>query len=314
MTSYGLKRMMQACLALFAAGGLVAGARDVEGKRLSVAVAEADVEAIVKVVGGNQVDSFSLFKGCILRKDLAVDASAKARLLKVDTIVWTGFFGESEAINAVLAATKDPVSVGKSPKAVGPHWINVSPGTFRTNVPFTTCEGYADPLYSAGDPFFWLNPENGSVIARNVATGLGKLLPDKQAYFHANATAFIKTLGSDIARWRLALKPLNGLRIFSAQCGWQNFSSMGGPKFLVCKATPGQLPTPKLLLDHVKQMKASIILVDPNTPPEYVAAFKEQSGLKVIEVPSSIESLQGEKSYSGLFDNLVKAIQGAVKH
>jgi len=311
MKTQGTRQWMRMCLALFAVGGLTAGAWAADEKRLTVAVTEADVEAIVKVVGGNQVETFSLFRGCILRKDLAVEPQSKSRLVKADTIVWTGFLRESEAINTVMRESS-PSSPGPMTPIV--HWIDVSPGTFRTNVPFTTCEGYADPLYAAGDPFFWLNPENGAVMARNVAKGLSKLQPGKESYFHANATAFGKALASDIARWREALKPLHGWRIFSAQCGWQNFSSMGGPKFLVCKATPGQLPNPKLLLDHVKQMKATVILVDPNTPPEYVAAFKEHSGVKVIEVPSSIEGLQGDKSYSSLFENLVKTLQGAVQH
>jgi len=311
MKIQGTKRMLQACLALFAAGSMAVGAWAADGKRLSVAVAETDVEAIVKAVGGNQVETFSLFKGCILRKELAVEPASKARLLKADTIVWTGFLQESAAINSVMHEQKTS-QAGQKPPSL--HWVDVSPGAFRTNVPFMACDGYTDPLYSSGDPFFWLNPENGSVIARNVAKGLSKLLPDKQSYFHANAAAFAKVLGGDIARWKEALKPLHGVRVFSAQCGWQNFSSMGGPKFIVCKATPGQLPTPKLLLEYVKQMKASIVLVDPNTPPEYVEAFREQPGLKVLEVPSSIEGIQGEKSYSGLFDNLVKVLQGAVKH
>ncbi len=310
MKTHWTKRMLQSCLALIAAGSMAVGAWAADGKRMSVAVAEPDVEAIVKAVGGNQVETFSLFKGCILRKDLAVEPASKARLLKADTIVWTGFLHESAAINLVM---HEPASQADH-KTLALHWIDISPGAFRTNVPFMACDGFTDPLYSAGDPFFWLNPENGSVIARNVAKGLSQLLPEKQSYFHANASAFGKALGGDIARWKEALKPLHGVRVFSAQCGWQNFSSMGGPKFIVCKATPGQLPTPKLLLEYVTQMKASIVLVDPNTPPEYVEAFREQAGIKVFEVPSSIDGIQGEKSYSSLFDNLVKVLQAAVKH
>ena len=169
-------------------------------------------------------------------------------------------------------------------------------------------------MYSAGDPFFWLNPENGAVIARNVAKGLSKASPEAEVYFHANAAGFIKGLKADVLRWRRELLPLKGVRVFSFQCGWQNFSSMGGPKFIVCKAVPGQLPAPAALLDYVTQMKAQIVLVDPNTPPEYVEACKERPGLKVLTVPSSIEGLPGAKSYGSLFDNLLKILQTTAKH
>jgi len=307
MISHATKRALRALLIVIATGGLALGVRAAEGKRIPVAVAETDVESIVEAVGGNRVETFSLFKGCILRKDLAVEGVVKARLAKAHVIVWTGFLREAEAINKVLQASTD------SP-AAPIQWLDVSPGAFRTNVPFTTCEGFADPMYSAGDPFFWLNPDNGATIAGQVATGLSKAAPEAQAYFHANAAAFIKNLRADILRWKKELKPFQGVRVFSFQCGWQNFSSMGGPKFIVCKATPGQLPTPATLLAYVTRMKAQLVLVDPNTPPEYAEACRERPELKVLTVPSSIEGIPGAKAYGNLFDNLIKVLRSTTRN
>jgi len=296
--------------ALCAAGmwmfGITASLAAPAGK-VRVAVTEPDIEIIVKAVGGNQVDTFSLFKGCILRKNLAVEPTVLDRLMKADAVVWTGFFNESAAINDAMGR---PVA-GSASKDAQVQWIDVSKGAVRANIPTSTCFGYVDPSLMAGDPFFWLNPENGATIARAAAEGLGDMKPDQRAYFLANAEAFNKDLERDIVRWKKELEPLAGLRIFSAQCGWQNFSKLGGPTFVVCKGTPGTLPTPQLLLDHVKEMKAQVILVDPNTPPEYGRAFRKDSGLKVIEVASSVEAIPGARSYSDLFDNLIKALQGA---
>jgi hypothetical protein len=101
------------------------------------------------------------------------------------------------------------------------------------------------------------------------------------------------------------------MRVFCTQCGWQNFSRIGGPSFVVCKGTPGVLPSPADLLNHLKEMKAQVVLLDPNTPPEYGKAFRQEKGLKVVEVPSSIEFIPGAKSYSALFDNLLKGLQEA---
>ena len=296
--------------ALCAAGMWMLGATaslSAPAGKLRVAVTEPDIEVIVRAVGGNQVDTFSLFKGCIFRKDLAVEPAVQGMLQKADAVVWTGFFNESAAINEVLGKP----AAGSASKDAERHWIDVSKGAVRANVPTSTCFGYVDPSLMAGDPFFWLNPENGASIARAAAEGLGDLRPDKRGTFLANAEAFQKDLERDIVRWKKELEPLAGLRIFSAQCGWQNFSKLGGPTFVVCKGTPGTLPTPQLLLDHVKEMKAQIILVDPNTPPEYGRAFRKDSGLRVIEVASSVEGIPGAQSYSALFDNLIKALQEA---
>ncbi len=304
-----LNHAWRTCLALLAMAGFAFGANQQQKEgRIAVAVAVTDLEPIVKAVGGGQVDTVNLFKGCILRKDLQVESTSKARLALSEAIVWTGFMNESAAISDVFR------TVGSAARKSGdPKWIDVSKGTVRTNQPTSTCFGSVDPAFASGDPFFWLNPENGGLIARNIAKGLGELRPSSRAMFMANADAFQKALAKDIQRWKTALKPLHGLKIFTAQCGWQNFSSMGGPQFLVCKGTPGELPSPQTLLLHIKQMKADFILVDPNTPVEYTEAFREHSNLKVIEVASSIETIRGATSYSALFENLIKALQGQAK-
>ena len=308
MITHGLKRISHSALACLAFGALALGATQPKEGRISVSVAVTDLEPIVRAVGGNQVDSISLFKGCILRKDLDVEPVAKARLVASEAIIWTGFLNESAAISTVL---REAAAV--SHKDLDLKWIDVSKGTARTNLPTSNCSGYVDAAFAAGDPFFWLNPENGGIIARHIARGLAELRPASRALFMANADSFQKALAKDIQRWKAALKPLRNLRVFSAQCGWQNFSSMGGPQFVVCKGTPGELPSPQALLAHIRAMKADLILVDPNTPPEYVEAFRERSGLKVLEVSSSIETIRGAATYSALFDNLLRVLQSQTK-
>jgi zinc/manganese transport system substrate-binding protein len=304
------RRMLFIVVAIAAVSIVAVAATSPESARLSVAVAEPNVQAIVRAVGGSHVDTFSLFKGCILRENLMVERAAEGRLAKVSAIVWTGFLNESAAITASLE--KQPATtkgLGRAPK-----WIDVSKGAARTNIPSSPCFGNSDPKTMSGDPFFWLNPENGSIIARNVAEGLGALQPQNRPYFLANAAAFKAALDKDIIRWKAELKPLRSLRIFSAQCGWQNFSKLGGPTFVVCKRDLGSLPTPEHLVDRVKEMKAQIVIVDPNTPPEYGNVLREKSGARVIEVASSIENLPGADSYSALFENFVQALQRAAKN
>lgn len=55
-------------------------------------------------------------------------------------------------------------------------------------------------------------------------------------------------------------------------------------------------------------MHAQVVVIDPNTPSEYEKAFREEPGFKVIEISSSIETIQGAKSHTALFENLVQAL------
>lgn len=278
--------------------------------RLLVAVTSADIEAIVKVVGAGEVDTFRLFHGCILRRDLLVDEAAMERLSSADAIVWTGLFNESSAIHASI----EKLPAARKEALGQPAWIDVSRDAARINVPTSTCEGYVELQFMPGDPFFWLNPRNGAVIARNVAEGLGRIRPDQQAAFIANAEAFSRGLDKDIARWERELRALSSLKVFSAQCGWRNFSQLGGPTLITCRKEPGALVPADVLAAQVGAQDVDLIMVDPNTPPEYAETFRRRTKAKVLVVPSSIADLAGATTYSALFDNLIRVLNGAAQH
>jgi zinc/manganese transport system substrate-binding protein len=295
-----------AIVALGALAVTAASAQAAPGHRLAVAAAEPDIAAIVKAVGGDRVEVFSLFSGCIIRKDLRVEAAARDRLKSADVVVWTGFLAESAAITSVLAPTGEAAKSGAQPR-----WIDVSRGAARVSVPVSTCEGYVDMDFQQGNPFFWLNPRNAGVIARNVAEGLATLDPAQAGAYLDSAKRFGEEADRRVAGWQAALAPLSGLVIFSTQCGWHNFAQIGGPTFVVCKSTPGQLPSPATLVAYVNEQKVEMVLVDPHTPIEYTLAFRSGTPAKVVEIPSSIEGIKGATSYFDLFDNLVKTLVGA---
>ena len=310
------RRKVATALILGAASAVVTGlavSRSVAAPhhaKLSIAVTIADVQAIVKEVGGSEVDSFPLFKGCILRRDLLVDDASLNRLLKADAVVWTGFFGESSAIYASIerlpAARKDVLTQ--------PQWIDVSRDATRVGIPTSSCEGYVEIQFMYGDPFFWLNPRNGAVIARNVADGLSRLRPDRRELFEANARTFSEGLDRDIGRWQEELRALTSLKVFSAQCGWQNLSQIGGPTLLTCRKTPGVLDPPESLAAQIKAQEIEIVILDPNTPPQYGEVLRAKTKAKVLIVPSSIADLPGPKSYSALFDNFIRVLGAAASN
>jgi len=284
-----------------------------EGTPLSVAASEPDIEAIVKEVGGNQVETFSLFQGCILKKHLTVDPAAKLKLLGANALVWTGFTPEAGAIRLAVGSLPD----SPEKKTWNPAWINLSEGAVQVDPARATgggwCEGDVNEFTVQGDPFFRLNPENGAVMAREVARGLAKLRPGQKAYFEGNADAFAKDLARDIERWKEGLRPLAGVRILCTQCGWQNFAKLGGPELLVCKRKPGCCPTPEALVKHVEEMKVAVILLDPHTMPNHVKALRTVPHVILADVPSSIGDLPGATSYAAIFDNFVEVLQKCFK-
>ena len=102
-------------------------------------------------------------------------------LFAADAVVWSGLFHESAAIHAAV----ERLPAERRAKLSRPHWIDVSQGATRVNVPTSSCEGFVEIQFMHGDPFFWLNPENGAVIARNVAEGLGRVRPEHAEMYYS---------------------------------------------------------------------------------------------------------------------------------
>ncbi len=296
-----------AMLALAVATRIERPARAEQERRLHLAVVTADIAAIVQRVGGGDVVTSNLFRGCILRKGLEVEVGALDRLVAADAVVWSGFFGESAAIHAAIERLPATRMAGLSQ----PLWIDVSRDAVRVNVPSSSCDGFVDIQFMPGDPFFWLNPENGAIIARNVAAGLACLRPERGAYYAANADGFALELGGHIQRWRRELASLAGVKVFVAQCGWANLTRLGGPTIITCRTSPGTLSRADLLAEQINAQDVQIVVVDPNTPPEYSEVLRARTHARVVTVPSSIADLPGAHSYPALFDNLVQRLREA---
>ncbi len=270
---------------------------------IRVSVVNADLAAIVQRVGGSDVEVNVLFKGCVLRPDLAVEEGARKGLVAAEAVVWSGLFHESAAIYQAVEA------LGPEKRATlgRPTWIDVSHGAARVKVPTSSCEGFVAIQFMHGDPFFWLNPDNGAVIARNVARGLAELRPARAAAYAANAESFTRELAGHVERWRRQLAPLAGVKIFVTQCGWANLSRLG-PVFLSCRSEPGVLARPEALAEQIAAQEIPIVVVDPHTPPEYGEVFRTQTKARVVTIPSSIGELPGAGEYHALFDNLVQRL------
>ena len=307
MSRRGVLEVVAVTVVVAAVATLVGSAPSAAATRIRVAVVTADLAAIVHRVGGADVATTSLFKGCILRQGLEVEAVALEDLFAADAVVWSGLFHESAAIHAAV----ERLPAERRAKLARPHWIDASQGATRVNVPTSSCEGFVEIQFMHGDPFFWLNPENGAVIARNVAAGLGRVRPERAETYAANAEAFAAEMSANVARWRTELAPLADVKVFVAQCGWANLASLGGPVFMTCRTTPGTLARPEVLAEQVVAQGVPIVVVDPNTPAEYAETFRSRTRAAVVVIPSSIADLPGVKTYPALFDNLVQRLLDA---
>jgi hypothetical protein len=83
-------------------------------------------------------------------------------------------------------------------------------------------------VHPLGNPHFWLDPENGKIVARDVAAKLAQLRPNDKAYFDQLLADFAGRLDAAEKRWLAALAPYKGVKVVTYHRSYPNFADRFG--------------------------------------------------------------------------------------
>jgi zinc/manganese transport system substrate-binding protein len=161
-------------------------------------------------------------------------------------------------------------------------------------------------LHLAGNPHYWLDPENGRRIAKALADKLTELRPDDAAYFGDHLNDFDKRLSDAEQAWNAKIRPYRGRKVVTYRRSWSNFLKY----FQLVSAgeiepSPGIPPSGRHTKDLVNLMKSEdvkVILVEPYFGLKTANAIASETGAKVVVTAPSVESEPGAADYFHLFD------------
>jgi ABC-type Zn uptake system ZnuABC Zn-binding protein ZnuA len=146
----------------------------------------------------------------------------------------------------------------------------------------------ADPDH-AGDPHFWLDPNNVIKYVENIRDGLSKADPDGAATYTANATAYSAKL-KELDRWirdrvkevpeanRKLVTNHESLGYFADRYGFQIIGTV------MPSVSTGSAPSAQQLaqlIDHIKSTGAKAIFLETGTNPQLAEQVAKETGIKV---------------------------------
>ena len=198
----------------------------------------------------------------------------------------------------------------------GARQIDVSQNVPLLEVPTSLSRDQAD-IHVYGNPHYWPDPENGKIIARNIADGLSRLYPEDAAAFEKNYTAFASKLDESMKTWLKILEPYKGRNVVSYHKSLIYFTKRFGllddgelePK-------PGIPPTAKHLAELENIMRRDnvrIILKEifyENRTPEKVA---KDTGASVVTFAQAIGDVEEAKDYISMIDYDARAVAEGFK-
>lgn len=188
---------------------------------ISVVTTNTILEDVVKKVGGEQVDIYTVASP---RRDFHnMKATPKdiLRVKKADMLFYLGDDAEPW-LNPLLRASGNQSFITKKQGLV-----NVSNGIELLDIPETLSRLEGD-IHSGGNPHYWLNPENYLIMIRSVEVALSSYAPNQQNYFKNRAEASTQQLQKKIETWKEIAAPLVGKKFISYHRSWSYFAQYFG--------------------------------------------------------------------------------------
>ena len=147
----------------------------------------------------------------------------------------------------------------------------------------------ADPNH-AGDPHFWLDPNNVIKYVENIRDGLSKVDPGGTAVYQANADAYISKL-KDIDRWiadRVNAVPKAARLLVTNHDNFGYFADRYGFKIIgtvVPSVSTDSAPSAQQLaglIDHIKAKQAKAIFLERGANPQLAEQVAQETGVQVV--------------------------------
>lgn len=272
--------------------------------KTKVVTSSSDLAAIAKEIGGDLIEVKSIASGKKNLHYIEILPSYMLKVSKADIYLKIGLSHDYWADNIIDGARNNDLLI-----------VDCSNGIDVLEKPTGKIDASMGDIHAEGNPHYWLNPDNGHVIAENIYEALIKSDPDNQSDYQNNYNSFNKKLDSAISVWQTQSATIPHREIVTYHNSWPYFARAFNLNIVgFIEPKPGIEPTASHsaeLIKLIKQRKVTLIFKEPYFSARAPQSISEATGARVVTVPSSVGGVDGVKTYFDLFDKLLQLLKGA---
>jgi zinc/manganese transport system substrate-binding protein len=280
--------------------------------KINVIATTEDLASIAREVGGDRVSVEALARGYQDPHNVEAKPSFILKLQKADLLVLVGKELEIGWLPPLITQSRNAkIQVG------GPGYLDASIGTKILEIPQGQITRAMGDVHPQGNPHYWLDPDNGKIIARSVAAAFSRLRPNDKALFDQRLNDFVSRVTQGESRWTAAMAPFKGTKIVTYHRSFPNFSDRFGLDIIgYVEPRPGIPPSPQHTLDVITEMKrqnVKLVLVEPYFDLKTPNAIGRATDAAVLVMPPSVGGVKEITDYISLFDYDIKLLVDALK-
>ena len=289
---------------------LPAGAR-AQGK-LTIVTTIEDLAAIAREVGGDRITVESLARGYQDPHFVEAKPSFILKMQRADVLIAVGRELEIGWLPPLQTQSRNgKIQLG------GAGYLDASLTASILEIPTGQITRAMGDVHPFGNPHYWLDPENGKRIAKEIADKFTELRPKDAAYFQQQLESFTTRLDTAEKRWVQMMAPYKGTKVVTYHRSFPNFAERFGLDIIgYVEPRPGIPPTPQHTLDVMNEMKrqnAKLVLVEPYFDLKTPQAIGRETGAEVLVMPPSVGGVKEVTDYFKLFDYDINLLIGAIK-
>jgi zinc/manganese transport system substrate-binding protein len=279
---------------------------------LNVVTATEDLAAIAREVGGDKIKVESLSRGYQDPHFVEAKPSFVFKLHGADLLIVVGRELEIGWLPPLITQARNAkIQPG------GDGYLDASLNAKILEIPTVQITRAMGDVHPAGNPHYWLDPDNGKRIAKEIEKKLSIMDSANAAYYAQREEDFEKRVSTADKGWQATLAPYKGTKIVTYHRSWPNFADHFALDVMgYVEPKPGIPPSPSHTIELIKAMKeqgVKIILVEPYFDLKTPNSIARETGAKVLMMPPSVGGVPEVTDYIKLFDHDVKLLADAIK-
>ena len=299
-------------LAVVPAAMVVAAMPAAAQGRLNVITTTEDLASIAREVGGDRVTVEAIARGYQDPHFVEAKPSFILKLQRADLLIVVGRDLEIGWLPPLIQQSRNskiqPGAEGYVDASLRARILEIPQGQI------TRAMGDVHPL---GNPHYWLDPENGKVIAREVADKFAQFRPGDRAAFEQRLADFNARIDAAEKRWMAAMAPYKGLKVVTYHRSFSNLADRFGIDVIgYVEPRPGIPPSPQHTLDVINEMKrqgVKVVLVEPYFDLRTPNSIGRATGAEVLVMPPSVGGVKEIADYFALFDYDINLLTTALR-
>lgn len=272
--------------------------------KVRIVASTTDLSSIAEMVGGDQVDVVSIANGKSDPHYVEVLPSYMIKVKRADIYLKVGLDLDRWADQIIDGSRNSKLVVVDCSERIAP-----------LNVPTGKVDASMGDVHPRGNPHYWLDPDNGLLIAEAILGALSRVDADHAADYQAGFESFRNRLAAKREKWQTDAADLRGMEIVSYHDTWPYFERAFGVKVVgFVEPKPGIEPTPShtaSVVELIKSRHIKLIVVEPYFSKRTPAVISRATGATIVDLPPSVGGTGKDHDYLEFFDHLIEAIHKA---